>query len=185
MRSDMLDTTGNRALFDLMLLLCMCFFILILWFAFKLKHFLSISISWTFLNSMLSNWLLWMDICRLETGNMCLDIMIWVGIHFILALTLEYAQWKRAYMQWARSMGVDTIANKKTLFVTLVGHADWIEATWASFLPISTLWYIANTDCLLRHVAKFWYQVILCGQQRHNRLLYPRTCARDKYGANI
>ena len=59
-----------------------------------------------------------------ETGNMCLDIIIWVGIHFILALTLEYAQWKRAYMQWARSMGVDTIANKKTLFVTLVGHAD-------------------------------------------------------------
>ena len=36
-------------------------------------------------------------------------------------------------MQWARSMGVSTMANKKTLFVVLVGRAERIEAYLSLF----------------------------------------------------
>ena len=35
---------------------------------------------------------------------------------------------ERTYMQWARSMGVVTMANKKTLYVMFMGRAKRIKA---------------------------------------------------------
>ena len=56
-----------------------------------------------------------------------------------------HEQIKRAHgLQWARSIGV---ANKSTLFVTLMGHAKEIKTYWSQFSLILT-------DSLCLHVAQ-------------------------------
>ena len=51
--------------------------------------------------------------------------------------------WEWANGKWARSMGVATIANKKTLSVMLMGHAKQFECTF--FADIN--WLLMLTSC--------------------------------------
>ena len=69
-------------------------------------------------------------------------------------------------MQWARSMGVSTMANKKTLFVVLVGHAERIEAYLSLFFVDFDI-VIAMIACYIRRVISISGDLNFCGQQ-HN-----------------
>ena len=65
------------------------------------------------------------------------QVMLTISTRLVLCMSTR----NRACMQWARSMGVATMANKKTLFVTLVGRAKRSEAHLSQFFfPISTDW---------------------------------------------
>ena len=67
-----------------------------------------------------------------------------------------YAHEQKAHgLQWARSMGVAMMVNKKTLSMMLVGRAEWFKAFFADFLYLR----VAQTPrCRDLAILWWWWQ---------------------------